>query len=64
MPSAVYALAGEQGEPTLATMATTAFAQILGKLYFFNLPENLRRIVLDYEPKCSRSANAAFKGAC
>jgi len=45
-------------------MATTAFAQILGKLYFFNLPENLRRIVLDYEPKCSRSANAAFKGAC
>jgi hypothetical protein len=41
-----------------------AFAQILGKLYFFDLRENLRRILLDYGQKRSCTANAAFKLAC
>jgi len=38
--------------------------QILGKLYFFELLENLRRILLDYGQKRSCIANAAFKAAC
>jgi hypothetical protein len=41
-----------------------AFAQILGKYYFFDLLENLRRILLDYAQKRSCTANAAFKAAC
>jgi len=40
------------------------FAQILGKLYFFQLLENLRRILLDYGQKLSDPANAAFNAAC
>ena len=45
---------------------TTAgsFAQILGKLYFFNLRENLQHILLDYEEKRSCTTNGAFKSAC
>jgi hypothetical protein len=42
----------------------TAFAQILGKLDFFQLFENLRRILLDYEPKPTDPANAAFNAPC
>ena len=41
-----------------------AFAQILGKLYYFELLENLRRILLDYEPKPTDRANPAFNAAC
>jgi len=41
-----------------------AFVQILGKLYFFDLPENLPRILFDYGQKLPRIANAAFKPAC
>jgi hypothetical protein len=41
-----------------------AFAQILGKLYFFELRENLRRILFDYAQKRSGRANAAFNGPC
>ncbi|HML09021.1 MAG TPA: hypothetical protein VK430_12950 [Xanthobacteraceae bacterium] len=41
-----------------------AFAQILGKLYFFDLRENLRRILLDYGQKRPRPANVAFNAAC
>jgi len=41
-----------------------AFAQILGKLYFFQLRENLRRILLDYGQKHTSRANAAFNAAC
>jgi len=41
-----------------------AFAQILGKFYFFKLLENLRRILLDYGQKRSCTANVAFKAAC
>jgi hypothetical protein len=44
--------------------AARALAQILGKLYFLDLDENSRRILLDYEQNCTCSANAAFKGAC
>jgi hypothetical protein len=41
-----------------------AFAQILGKLYFLQLPENLRRILLDYGQKPTSRANSAFNAAC
>jgi hypothetical protein len=41
-----------------------AFAQILGKLYFLQLRENLRRILFDYGQKRPRRANAAFNAAC
>ena len=47
-----------------AKRAWDAFAQILGKSYFFKLIENLQRILFDYEPKRSRRANPAFKGPC
>jgi hypothetical protein len=40
-----------------------AFAQILGKFYFFNLLENLRRILFDYGQNRSCTANVAFKTA-
>jgi hypothetical protein len=42
----------------------TAFAKILGKLYFFKLFDNLRRILLDYGQKRTRRANAAFNASC
>jgi len=55
----------EFGTPKTAQMAASrAFAQILGKLYFFQLPENLRRILLDYAQKRPGPANAAFNAAC
>jgi hypothetical protein len=38
--------------------------QILGKLYFFELIENLRRILLDYAQKRTWRANATFNAAC
>jgi hypothetical protein len=41
-----------------------AFVQFLAKLYFFQMLENLRRILLDYGQKRTRRANAAFKAAC
>jgi hypothetical protein len=41
-----------------------AFAQILGKLYFLQFFENLRRILVDYGQKHRRRANAAFNAAC
>jgi hypothetical protein len=44
--------------------APRAFGQILGKLFFFELLENLRRIVLDYGQKHPRPANGAFNAAC
>jgi hypothetical protein len=42
----------------------SAFAQILGKFYFFELCENLRRILLNYGEKRMRLANIAFNAAC
>jgi len=47
-----------------ANAASHAFAQILGKLYFLQLRENLRRILFDYGQKRPRRANAAFNAAC
>ena len=52
--------ASEQRERRRSEM----FAQILGKLYFFNLRENLRLILFDYEEKRSRTTNGPFKSAC
>jgi hypothetical protein len=41
-----------------------SFAKILAKLYFFQLFENLRRILFDYGQKRTGRANAAFNAAC
>jgi hypothetical protein len=49
---------------TAATAATCAFAQILGKFYFFELRENLRLILLNYGQKRPDPANVAFNAAC
>jgi len=49
---------------TLQKPASRAFAQILGKLYFLQLDENLRRILVDYGQKRPCRANAAFNAAC
>jgi hypothetical protein len=49
---------------TLQKPASRAFAQILGKLYFVQLDENLRRILVDYGQKRPRRTNAAFNAAC
>jgi hypothetical protein len=40
------------------------FVQILGKSYFLQLIENLRRILLDYAQKRPCVANVVFKAAC
>jgi hypothetical protein len=40
------------------------FVQILGKLYFLQLIENLKRILVDYAQKRPCPANAAFNAAC
>jgi len=40
------------------------FAQILGKLNYFNLCENLQLILFDYEENRSCTTNGAFKSAC
>jgi hypothetical protein len=40
------------------------FAQILGKSYFLQLCENLRRILVDYGQKHPSRANGAFNAAC
>jgi hypothetical protein len=47
-----------------AAPRTRPFAQILGKLYFVQLNENLRRILVDYGQKHPRPANTAFNAAC
>ena len=39
-----------------------SFAQILGKFYFLDLSENLRRILFDYEAKMSRPRQHGFQG--
>jgi hypothetical protein len=41
-----------------------AFVQILGKLYFFQLLENLRLILFDYGQNRAVRANATFNAAC
>jgi hypothetical protein len=44
--------------------AVAAFVQILGKLDFFDLRENLPIILFDYGQKRLGPANAVFKAAC
>jgi hypothetical protein len=59
--------AWKRSVPGLGTMRNATadtFAQILGKLYFFNLRENLRHILFDYGEKRSCTTNGAFKSAC
>jgi hypothetical protein len=51
-------------DETAAKRPHCAFAQILGKFYFFDLGENLRRILLDYGQKRLGTTNAAFKASC
>jgi hypothetical protein len=71
-PERLFASSAERGQrhespnllPKSAADAHVAFAQILGKFYFFDLLEKLRIILLDYGQKRSGSANAAFKPAC
>ncbi|HTH34789.1 MAG TPA: hypothetical protein VL976_10495 [Xanthobacteraceae bacterium] len=46
------------------TVGSAAFAQILGKLYFVQLRENLRRILVDYGQKRPCRANVAFNAVC
>jgi hypothetical protein len=58
-----YCAAFYMANPSQQT-GSRAFAQILGKLYFFELLENLRRILLDYAQKRTGRANAAFNGPC
>jgi hypothetical protein len=41
-----------------------SFAQILGKLNFFKLGENLQRILFDYAEKRASTTNPAFKCTC
>jgi hypothetical protein len=48
----------------MAWVAPRVFAQILAKLYFFDLRENLRIILLDYAQKRPDTANVPFKAAC
>jgi hypothetical protein len=42
----------------------SAFAQILGKLFFFELIGNFRCILFDYAQKHPGPANPAFNAAC
>jgi hypothetical protein len=51
---------------TIAVSAprSAAFVQILGKLDFFKLGENLRHILFDYVEKRAKPANPTFKRAC
>jgi hypothetical protein len=48
----------------LHSAASLAFAQILRKLFFFELSENLRRILLYYGQKLPDPRNAPFNAAC
>jgi hypothetical protein len=47
-----------------ALTAARSFAQILGKLFFFKLIENLRGILLNYGQMSRGPANRAFNGPC
>jgi len=72
MPAAAMADPGEKprsrrahiSRATAGTLLFRAFVQILGKLYFFDLNENLRRILLDYGQKRPRRTNRLFKPRC
>jgi hypothetical protein len=55
---------GKNAANRLHRLGIATFVQILAKLHFFKLLENLRIILLDYGQKRSCTANAAFKAAC
>jgi hypothetical protein len=56
---------GNSGTPETSQKAPSpTFAQILGKLYFLQLIENLKRILFDYAQKRPHPANAVFNAAC
>jgi hypothetical protein len=61
-----YCVSSAKARRTIAVSAPRfgAFAQILGKLNFFKLGENLRRILFDNAEKRANPANATFKRAC
>jgi len=44
-----------------AKRLSASFVQILGKLNFFKLGENLQRILFDYAEKRAGTTNPAFK---
>jgi len=44
--------------------AHPAFGQILAKFDFFDLYENLQRILFDYAQNAPHPANAPFNAAC
>ena len=48
----------------MATRVSRALAQILAKFDFFDLRENLQRILLDYAQNVSHPANAPFNARC
>jgi hypothetical protein len=48
----------------IVASALPRIGQILGKFQFFNLRENLRRILFDYAEKRSGIANATFNAGC
>jgi len=49
---------------TSVRRAHPAFAQILAKFDFFDLYENLQRILFDYAQNAPHPANAPFNAAC
>jgi len=62
-----YCFSSAQGSTrTIAASAPRfgAFVQILGKLNFFKLGENLQIILFDYAEKRANTANVTFKRAC
>jgi hypothetical protein len=54
----------EQDEQAVRSAPTRSFVQILGKLFFFKLIENLRGILLNYGQMSRGSTNWAFNGPC
>jgi len=54
----------EHGAQAGRLTAVRSFAQILGKLFFFKLIENLRGILLNYGQMSRDPTNWAFNGPC
>jgi hypothetical protein len=61
-PSSRSASASARWRPVLRS--PRAFAQILGKLFYFELSENLQRILREYGQKPHIRANAPFNAPC
>jgi hypothetical protein len=63
-PPRCFASAGRRASIAWTIPLFRRFAQILGKLDFFKLGENLQRILFDYVEKRASTANAPFNRAC